>query len=61
MSTASPDQPRGAAKLLALNWPLVLLLGAVAGAGFLMLYSVAGGSYAPGPGRRSPASWSGSW
>lgn len=39
--------PRGAAKLLALNWPLVLLLGAVAGAGFLMLYSVAGGSYDP--------------
>lgn len=34
-------------KLLALNWSLVLLLCAVAIAGFLMLYSVAGGSLAP--------------
>ena len=32
---------RGPAKLLAINWPLVLLLCAVASAGFLMLYSVA--------------------
>ena len=39
--------PRGAAKLLAINWPLVLLLGALATAGFLMLYSVAGGSFEP--------------
>jgi rod shape determining protein RodA len=39
--------PRGAAKLLAVNWALVLLLGAVACVGFLMLYSVAGGSTQP--------------
>nr|WP_246594639.1 rod shape-determining protein RodA [Mameliella sediminis] len=30
-----------------LNWPLVLLLTAVACIGFLMLYSVAGGSFSP--------------
>lgn len=35
--------PTGARKALYLNWPLVLLLAAVAGVGFLMLYSVAGG------------------
>jgi len=39
--------PRGPAKLLALNWPLVLLLTAVACTGFLMLFSVAGGSVHP--------------
>jgi rod shape determining protein RodA len=39
--------PRGPAKLLALHWPLVLLLSAVCSAGFLMLYSVAGGSLDP--------------
>ena len=39
--------PRGAAKVLALNWSLVLLIGATCSAGFLMLYSVAGGSLDP--------------
>jgi len=39
--------PTGPAKLLHLNWPLVLLLVAVACMGFLMLYSVAGGAMAP--------------
>jgi rod shape determining protein RodA len=39
--------PRGPAKLLALNWPLLLLLGAVGCTGFPMLYSVAGGSLHP--------------
>ncbi|UWR25967.1 rod shape-determining protein RodA [Sulfitobacter sp. S223] len=39
--------PTGLRKVLFLNWPLILLLTAVAGAGFLMLYSVAGGSYSP--------------
>ena len=39
--------PQGAAKLLAVNWALVLLLGAVACVGFLMLYSVADGSTQP--------------
>lgn len=35
--------PTGLRKVMHLNWPLVLLLGAVASFGFLMLYSVAGG------------------
>ncbi len=39
--------PSGASKLLYLNWPLVVLLITVAGIGFLMLYSVAGGSLTP--------------
>lgn len=37
--------PTGARKFLFLNWPLALLLATVAGVGFLMLYSVAGGSF----------------
>lgn len=39
--------PTGLNKILFLNWPLILLLTAVAGTGFLMLYSVAGGGYDP--------------
>ena len=39
--------PTGPSKLLYLNWPLVLLLVAVGCAGFVMLYSVAGGSLTP--------------
>ncbi|MFN2306051.1 MAG: rod shape-determining protein RodA [Paracoccaceae bacterium] len=39
--------PTGIRKLFYLNWPVVLLLTAVAGFGFLMLYSVAGGSATP--------------
>ncbi len=39
--------PVGPRKLLYLNWPLALLLIAVACVGFLMLYSVAGGSLNP--------------
>ncbi|WP_146587113.1 rod shape-determining protein RodA [Puniceibacterium confluentis] len=39
--------PAGLRKVLYLNWPLVLLLTAVASVGFLMLYSVAGGSFTP--------------
>ncbi len=39
--------PTGLRKILFLNWPLVLLLTAVGGTGFLMLYSVAGGGYEP--------------
>ena len=35
--------PSGFRKLLHLNWPIIMLLTAVACAGFLMLYSVAGG------------------
>jgi rod shape determining protein RodA len=39
--------PSGLRKILYLNWPLTLLLASVAGVGFLMLYSVAGGSFTP--------------
>lgn len=39
--------PTGFRKILYLNWPLILLLAAVASFGFLMLYSVAGGSMRP--------------
>ena len=39
--------PSGAAKILHLNWPLVVLVCAAASVGFLMLYSVAGGSWSP--------------
>ncbi len=35
--------PTGLRKLLHVHWPIVLLLTAVAGYGFLMLYSVSGG------------------
>jgi len=36
--------PTGPAKLLHVHWPLVILIFCVCGAGFLMLYSVAGGN-----------------
>lgn len=39
--------PSGLSKVLYLNWALVLLLVAVAAFGFLMLYSIAGGSMTP--------------
>ncbi len=39
--------PTGFRKLIYLNWPVILLLTAVACFGFLMLYSVAGGSMTP--------------
>ncbi|MFT7369399.1 MAG: rod shape determining protein RodA [Alteromonas macleodii] len=39
--------PVGFRKLLYLNWPIVALVTAVSGFGFLMLYSVAGGSMTP--------------
>ncbi len=35
--------PTGLRKLLYLNWPLIVLITAVASVGFMMLYSVAGG------------------
>ena len=37
--------PSGLRKAFYLNWPLAILLATVAGIGFLMLYSVAGGSF----------------
>ena len=39
--------PTGFSKILYLNWGLILLLTAVSAMGFLMLYSVAGGSLTP--------------
>jgi len=36
--------PTGFRKIFYLNWPLIVLLTAVACVGFLMLYSVAGGT-----------------
>lgn len=39
--------PSGPRKVLFLNWPLILLLAAVASIGFMMLYSVAGGTFSP--------------
>ncbi|MCI2399345.1 rod shape-determining protein RodA [Aliiroseovarius subalbicans] len=39
--------PTGLRKVLYINWVLVILLTSVAGLGFLMLYSVAGGSMDP--------------
>jgi len=39
--------PTGLSKVLYVNWALVLLLCAVASVGFVMLYSVAGGSMMP--------------
>ena len=43
----TPRVPTGLAKVLHLNWALVVLLIAVACVGFLMLYSIAGGSLRP--------------
>ena len=37
--------PMGLRKVLALNWALVLLVSAISAWGFLVLYSVAGGSW----------------
>ncbi len=39
--------PAGPQKILSLNWAVILLLVAVGSVGFLMLYSVAGGSMTP--------------
>ena len=39
--------PTGLRKILHLNWPVTVLLAAVSGVGFLMLYSVAGGTFTP--------------
>ncbi len=44
---AVKSTPTGWRKILHLNWPVALLLASVSGAGFLMLYSVAGGSFTP--------------
>ncbi len=46
-ATARRESPGPLRKLLRINWPLVLLIGAISGFGFLILYSVAGGSLDP--------------
>jgi rod shape determining protein RodA len=43
----APSTPTGWRKILHMNWALVLLIVAVACLGFLMLFSVAGGSMTP--------------
>jgi len=45
--TDHPPQPGLLRKVLRLNWALILLICAIATIGFLMLYSVAGGSLEP--------------
>ena len=55
MSSFAAGQPIGlslAQKILRLNWALILLIIAVSVTGFLMLYSVAGGSLDPWSGRQ---------
>ncbi|WPY94438.1 rod shape-determining protein RodA [Limimaricola variabilis] len=47
LETNAKFVPTGFRKLLYLNWPVILLLAAVSSFGFLMLYSVAGGSATP--------------
>lgn len=44
--------PTGWRKILHLNWALALLVVSVAAVGFLMLYSVAGGSFSPWAGQQ---------
>lgn len=44
LSEGTRPAPTGIAKLLHINWSLAILLTAVAGAGFIMLYSVADGN-----------------
>lgn len=39
--------PTGWRKLLHMHWPMILVISAIASIGFLMLYSVAGGSFSP--------------
>lgn len=46
-------------KLLEVNWGLVVLIGMIAGVGFLMLYSIAGEASSPGRHHRFIASLSG--
>jgi len=55
MSVAAQERPRNlglAAKLMRLDWGLVMLIVALSGIGFMMLYSVAGGDFRPWAGRQ---------
>jgi rod shape determining protein RodA len=51
-ATAKQADLRLLQKILRLNWAMVLLICAIASVGFLMLYSVAGGSFEPWAGRQ---------
>ncbi len=51
-ATAKQAELRLLQKILRLNWAMVLLICAIASVGFLMLYSVAGGSFEPWAGRQ---------
>ena len=44
---AQKQAPTGLRKVLHLNWPIILLVTAVAAVGFLMLFSIAGGKLDP--------------
>lgn len=45
MKFYNEHRPSGIAKILALHWPVILVLCAIAGVGFVMLTSVAGGNF----------------
>jgi rod shape determining protein RodA len=47
LDLAGTRLPRGAWKLVALHWPILMLLTAIAGVGILALYSAAGGAWEP--------------
>ncbi|WP_424927524.1 rod shape-determining protein RodA [Amaricoccus tamworthensis] len=47
MSDTRRSGPSGLGKIFALNWPLIVLITAIACAGFTMLFSVAGGALDP--------------
>jgi len=44
LETNLATTPFGLSKVLALNWPIIFLLTTISGIGFVMLYSVSGGS-----------------
>ena len=44
LETNLSTTPFGLGKVLALNWPIIFLLTTISGVGFVMLYSVSGGS-----------------
>ncbi len=46
-STVHGDRDSALSKLLRINWPVTLLIVAIAGVGFVTLYSVAGGGFDP--------------
>jgi rod shape determining protein RodA len=50
--TRPGSEPGLLRKVLRLNWALILLVCAIASIGFLMLYSIAGGSLEPWAGRQ---------